>query len=231
MKFLFGFLLLSAGVQSQPIKSTRVLSYMAFVDSVGRSSVFDSVYIEMYQSGNKTVYGLPYHYSESVDDSVIVQEVRYHYFLHIKDSIFGYDFDEYKNINGQKDIADSILKDYKVTPVELNNLFNTADYKLFQSIINTDSGTLHEAYEFASKTDTTGAVTLFIDYVKRAPLIVNTGKLKDLESERNMTISNILLKTRLTCLPVGVDIRWAIEPLNEIKPIVSRLFEEGLVTK
>jgi hypothetical protein len=114
---------------------------------------YDSGKVELYEYRNTKLHLLAYKY-DSIDlksNSITSSGIRYHYFIHSKDSIFGYDIDEYKKPSIRRLKVDSLLKQEWATQVNLFSMMTFNIPKL--TSVKKYNDTIQEEYSF-SNTDT-----------------------------------------------------------------------------
>ncbi|MEO8172914.1 MAG: hypothetical protein ABI581_07520 [Sediminibacterium sp.] len=220
---IFCFSAIGQEKPAREIKGSKFIQYLLVGDTSGRKGVFDSAVTEIYSSGNIFLYDLSYRYITSHNEIELVSEERHHYFIHSKDSVYGYDYNGYKKPYVKRLKTDSILRRAIGTRKELEDLFSLTETKLLASKYNADSGTAHETYTIWTKGNESQPSTCFLDYTNlpialQSNPLLNAGKIKDMN----------LCKVRILseCYPCNFDLTYSVENIKTIKENIALIFDE-----
>lgn len=208
--------------ESAPIqlKGTRLMRHIVITDSIGRPFTFDSSFTEVYTDGKLMLYDLTYHFGTSYEDiELIKDEIRHHYFIFPKDSLFGFDLDGHKTKFIQKKQVDSVInKEWSRS--DMGKYYAELNFRLIAS--QTDRNGLHERYLVTSKKDSSLSVgTCIFDYTKYVSGSFNMP-LQSLEEKKGMYVSGIQMLTE-SCLG-KVDVKYKQEEIIGINENILLFF-------
>ncbi len=150
-------------------------------------NVEDSLCIYYYK--NYVLYQLPNHFSLENENKVILQEIRYNYFIYRKNDKYGYEFNSLNDSVGEKRVVDSLLSK--------KAFFNTNFYdKKTDSLIKilqySKANTLLYIYVPKVKYDETYGDTLLLYFTKKLKNVDYTFS-KELDSSTNLKLYEIKL--------------------------------------
>ncbi len=214
------FILMAQESAHLQLKGTRLMRHIVITDSIGRTFTFDSSFTEVYTDGKLMLYDLTYTYGSSYEDiELIKDEVRHHYFIFAKDSLYGFDLDAYKTKIIQKRQVDSVInKEWSRSDME--KYYKELNFRLIAS--QTDRNDLHERYLVTSKKDTSLSVgTCFFDYTKYVSGSFNMP-LQSLEEKKGMYVSGMQMLTE-SCLG-KVDVKYKQEEIIGINENIFQFF-------
>lgn len=186
----------------------------------------------IYQQHDLTLYSLQYIYDSVFNNQLLKSEIRYHYFVHHKDSLYGYDFDRHKADYPKRKMADSVFNEW-VNGFKIENIIKN-DTLIVKGMNKNDSArTLNKVYTVISKenSSTTGSLNLhYTSGIVGAHFSISNR----LDTLKNMKLTQAHLKStseRLNELGVNTDKFATIIKLEDFLVLnrkdVEFIFKEG----
>ena len=143
---------------SDDIKAVSLLYHIPYIHETGSITDIDNRYIA-YQKGDLNLYRFSYNYDSLSDEVPVLKEIRFHYFVHHKDSTSGYIFDP----NGWVHELPATVDSMKIFRFE-NPKWDTITRMKTDSSFRMSNGDLVNVYHFPSSSQFEGSFSYYFYY-------------------------------------------------------------------
>jgi hypothetical protein len=168
------------------IEAFEITQILPNVDFKGVVQTYDTSTTIVYYYKDMSLYRLSYFYSEENEGKTIIDhELRYHYVVCKKDSLYGYDYDQHKSPGKKRVLIDSAFAGEWAVQTKLYPMFEKNLPKLIST--KKEATTLIENYKLRDKTDSVYIADFTLKYTN-AIKNIDLSICKEFDSLKNMKL-------------------------------------------